>query len=258
MATTAALILTDGLGGLDPVTPGAGNTVLAGLTLTEHAVLAAHRTGIDRVQIVGDGVPDAAVLARLHAPGLSITCTPTRHRPFAAVPPNTFLVVLPVVTLVEPPAIAALITLVRLGAGEAALVVDPRADAWHRPVLVVDGRVRALMTDGNAAATGLALLTPDAVEMVRDAPSAWAAFRRLARATTLWTVGVEPWFCRRLYDERDRARLEREYLLRHSNGGDKENVFRKQIRRFGLIVHRVLVSPARWRAASAGGATSHA
>lgn len=240
MATTAALILTDGLGGLDPLTPGAGNTVLAGLTLTERAVLAAQRAGIDRVHIAGECLPDEAVLARLDARGLSITCTPARHQPFAAVPPNTFLVVLPVITLVEPSAIAALIQLVRLSAGEAALVVDPRPDARHRFVLVVDGRVRALMTDGNAAAAGLALLTPEAVEIVRNAPSVWAALRRLARATTLWAVGVEPRFCKRLYDDRDRAGLEREYI-RHSNGGDKESFFTKQIRRFSVPLTRQLV-----------------
>jgi phosphatidylglycerophosphate synthase len=240
LTSTAALILTDGIGGLEPLARCAGNTVLAGLTLTERAVLAAQRAGIERIHIAGECLPDEAVLARLRARGLAITCTPTRQHPFAAVPCNTSLVVLPVTTLVEPPAITAFIRLVRLSAGEAALVVDLRPDARHRFFLVADGRVHALMTGGNAAATGLALLTPEAVEMVRQAPSVWSAFRRLTRETTLWAVSIHPRFCERLHDDGDRARLEREYIG-HSNGGNTESFFTKQIRRVSVPLTRQLL-----------------
>lgn len=239
MAFTA-LILTDGLGEYGRLTPGVGDTVLAGLTLTERAVLAAHRAGIDRIHIAGARLPDEPVLARLRARGLSITCAPEHHFPFVAVPPDTTLVVLPVVTLAEPSAIAALIARPRLGAGEAALVIDPRPGARHRFLLVEARRVRSLTTDGNAAATGLAILTPEAVDIVHDAPSAWAAFRRLARATALWAVTVDPHFCERLYDKRDRTRLERDYI-RHSNGGTTESVLVKQIRRISVPLTRQLV-----------------
>ncbi|MBI2186194.1 MAG: CDP-alcohol phosphatidyltransferase family protein [Acidobacteria bacterium] len=237
---TAALIVTDGLGEYGRSTPGSGETVLAGLTLTERAVLAAHRAGIDRIHIAGELLPDEGVLARLRARGLSIACSAGDHRPFAAVPSDAPLVVLPVITLAEPAAITSLIDRRPLGAGEAALVVDPRPDARHRFLLVQDGRVRAVAIDGNAAATGLAILTPEAVDLVRDAPSAWIAFRRLARATTLWAVTADPNFCERLYDEGDRPRLERTYI-RHSNGGDKESFFTKQIRRVSVPLTRQLV-----------------
>lgn len=236
----AALIVTDGLGEYGRITPGIGETVLAGLTLTERAVLAAHRAGLDRIHIAGELLPDEDVLVRLRGRGLSIACSTGHHRPFAAAPTDATLLVLPVVTLVEPSAIAALVDRVRLGAGEAALVVDPRPEARHRFLRVENGRVHALMTDGNAAATGLALLTPEAVELVRDAPSEWAAWRRLARATTLWAVTVEPRFCRRLCDEKDRAELERAYI-RHSNGGDNESFFTKQIRRVSVPLTRHVV-----------------
>ncbi|MBI4263466.1 MAG: CDP-alcohol phosphatidyltransferase family protein [Acidobacteria bacterium] len=240
MATTAALVLTDGLGEYGGLTPGIGNTVLGGLTLTERAALAAHRAGIDRIHIAGECLPEEPGLARLRARGLSVTCAPEPHRPFAAVPSDTTLVVIPVVTLVEPSAISAAIERARLGAGEAALVVDPRPEARHRFLQIREGQVRYLMTDGNAAATGLAILTPDAVAIVADARSAWVAFRRLARATALWAVTVDPHFGERLHDERDRARLERDYI-RHSNGGDRESFFTKQIRRVSVPLTRQLV-----------------
>lgn len=240
MATMAALILTDEVGGLASTTPGVAHTVIAGLTLTERAVLTAHAAGAVRIHIVGDSVPNEEVLARLQARGLSITCTKARCKPFEAAPSGTVLIVLPVGTVVEPSAITALVDQAPLDAGEAALVVDQRPEARHRFLQVADGRVRAFMTDGNAASTGLALLTPDAVEIVRHAPSAWAAFRRLARGTTLWAVGVDPYFCERLYDDLDGARLEREYI-RHSNGGDTESFFTKQIRRLSIPISRRLL-----------------
>jgi phosphatidylglycerophosphate synthase len=240
MATIAALILTDGLGGLQPAISDIGNTVVAGLTLTERAVLAAHRAGIDRIHLVGECSPEEDALARVRARGLSVTCSKERCRPFEAVPSDALLVVLAAGTLAEPSAITALIERAALGAGEAALVVDGRPDARHRFVDVDNGKVRALMTDGNAAATGLALLTPEAVEIVRHASSAWAAFRRLARGTILWAVTVAPHFCERVDDGRDRSRLEREYI-RHGNGGDNESFFTKQIRRVSIPVTRQLL-----------------
>lgn len=240
MATLAALILTDGVGALRSTAPEVGNTVIAGLTLTERAALAAHRAGVDHIYLAGEWLPDERVLARLRARGLSITRTPTRDNPFEAVPPDTRLLVLAAGTLVEPSAITTLLEQAPLGAGEAALAVDERPETRHRFLQVAHGRVRAFMTDGNAAATGLALLTPEAVEIVRYARSAWAAFRRLARATTLWAVTVAPHFSERLHDGGDRSRLERDYI-RHRNGGEKESFFTKQIRRFSIPLTRRLL-----------------
>lgn len=240
MATIAALILTDGVGGLQSATSGLGNTVIAGLTLTESAALAAHRAGVDRIHIVGDSMPDERALARLRARGLSITSRQGRGNPFDAAPSDTSLLVLPAGTLVEPSAITTLIECSRLSAGEAALAVDQRPEARHRFLLVGDGKVRSFVTDGNAAATGLALLTPEAVELVRQLPSAWAAFRRLTDATVLRAVTVAPHFCERLSDSPDRSRLEREYI-RHRNGGDRESFFTKQIRRVSVPLTRRLV-----------------
>ncbi len=244
MASTVALILTDGPGGCGLVSPVAGDTVVAGLTLVERAALAVQRAGIDRVHIVGSCLPDERVLGRLRARGLSVTCNAACHHPFAAVPAdtnaNTNVVVLPVATVVEPSAITALLDAARLGPGEAALAVDARPDARRRFLRVVDGRVTSLMTDGNAATTGLALLTAEAVEIVRHAPSVWAAFRRLVRATTLWAVSVDPHFCERLHGEADRASLERDYI-RHSNGGEHESFFTKRIRGFSIPLTRRLL-----------------
>ncbi|MBI4476003.1 MAG: CDP-alcohol phosphatidyltransferase family protein, partial [Acidobacteria bacterium] len=237
-ASTVALILTDGVGGSRNA---ARCTVVAGLDLTERAVLAAHRAGIDRIHIVGAHLPGDGVLHRLRARGLSIVCTLTLgHGPFEAAPRDSTLVVLPVDTLVEPAAIRALLERASLGVGEATLVIDSRPEARHRLLDVSDGRVRGFVTDGNAAATGLALLSPEAVQIVRHAPSVWAAFRRLARATWLWAVSVDPHFCEQLGADEDCARLEREYI-RHANGGDKESFFTKQIRRVSIPVTRQLL-----------------
>ncbi|MBI4485508.1 MAG: CDP-alcohol phosphatidyltransferase family protein [Acidobacteria bacterium] len=238
MTRLAALIVTDGAGGSGETAHAARRAVVAGLELTERAVLAAHAAGIDRIHIAGEHLPDERVLQRLRARGLAIVCTLTRgHNPLGAAPLDSTLVVLPVDTLVEPAAIRALLERASLGVGEGALAVDRRPDARHRLLDVSDGRVRAFLADGNAASTGLALLTPEAVQIVRHAPSVWAGFRRLARATKLWAVGVDPHFCERLHDDRDRAGLERQYI-RHANGGATESFFTKQIRRLSIPVTR--------------------
>lgn len=240
-ASPAALILTDGLGDLQARTPHLGDTVFAGLTLVERAVLTAQRAGIDRIFIAGEHLPDGQVLQRLRARGLAIVCTLTRgHNPLGAAPPDSTLVLLPVDTLVEPAAIRALLEGAALGAGEGALAVDPRPEARHRLLDVGDGSVRAFLTDGNAAATGVALLTSQAVESSRRAPSVWSGLRRLAQAGRLHAVSVHPHFCERLYDGSDRARLEHEYI-RHLNGGDAETFFTKKVRRFSIPVTRRLL-----------------
>lgn len=236
--TAAALVVTDGLGGFDSQVHDVGRALLAGLTLTERAVLALQRAGLDSIHIAGPSVPDEA-LARLRARGLTITWTPTPHHPFATVPVGSLLVVLPVVTVVEPAAIVALLERAPLGAGEGVVVVDRRPEARHRFLVVENGRVRAVLAHGNAAATGAALLTPGAVELVRYAPSVRSALGRLARSKALWAISLEPRFCRRLHGD-DWSEVERA-LIWHSNGGSGESFFTKQVRRASVPLTRRLL-----------------
>lgn len=239
MTRLAALILTDGAGGSGDTAHAAPRAVVAGLELTERAVLAAHAAGIDRIHIAGEHLPDERVLQGLRTRGLAIVCTSTRgHNPFEAAPPDSTLVLLPVDTLVEPAAIRALLERASLDVGEGALVVDRRPDARCRLLDVSDGRVRGFLADGNAASTGLALLTAEAVQLVRHAPSVWAAFRRLAQATRLRAVGVDPHFCERLHDPEEAAAIEHRYI-RRLNGN--EFFFTKVLRRQSVHLTRLLL-----------------
>lgn len=103
---------------------------------------------------------------------MSIACTLTRGaQALAAAPPGTSLLVLSPATIVAPAAIAALLDGARLAPGEAALAVDFRPEARHRLLDVRDGLIRSFLTEGNAASTGLALFTREAIQIAWRAAS---------------------------------------------------------------------------------------
>lgn len=241
MTTIAALVLTDGLEGAGPPTRRARSIVrFAGMDLTERAARAVHRAGIDHIHIVGNRLPDEPIVRRLRQRGLAVTCTQTASKPFEALPPVALLVVLPIDTVMEPRAVVTLLEQARLGPGEAALAIDRRPEARPRLVDVANGFVRSLLADGHAASSDLAVLTGEAVNRVRGARSARQALQRLAVAGRLRAVSVAPYFCERLHDARDVARLEYTYI-RRLNG--REQFFTRQIRRVSIRVTRHLL---RW------------
>lgn len=235
----AALLLDD-----EPESPAreapCGKTMVGGLTLVERAALASQRAGIAHVHLVGGCIPDSPSVQRLQARGLTVTRACLREQPFQAAPEADLLVVIPVGVVFEPRAIAALLEQARLEPGEAALAVDRRPEAGHLFVDVSQGTVRSLLADGNAASTGVAIFTPEAVDAVRHVRSVQAALGRLARIGKLRAVDVAPHFCRPLRSAADAARLERDYI-RHLNGGDRESYFTKKIRRLSVPLTQQLV-----------------
>ena len=206
MPHTVALVLT----GYSPVR-------FAGLDVTERAALVASRAGASHVHISGAAPVDEAIVGRLRSRGLVVTFGKRSARPFEDVPSADLLLVLPVFTIVEP---AALRLLCRrwAGSGKPALALD------CRPVLGTD----------------IVAMSGDALERVRGAACIPEALRRLAAAGRLGTITVAPYYCARLSDQRDVARVERAYL-RHTNGGDGEGLFTRNIRAFSIPVSRLLL-----------------
>lgn len=232
MARIAALILTEDIQGA------AGDITIAGLNLAERAVLAVHRAGIDRMNVVGERPPEPEVLQRLRRRGLDVTFTCPQGQPFETAPQADLLVVLTATTIAEPRAITSLVEHARLRPGEAAFAIDSRSDAQHRLADVSNGTIHAVLADGHVASTGLAVFTPEAVELVRQARSSTEALQKLARAGGLRAVSPEPHFCERLYSIADRADVEHRYI-RHLNGD--EFWFTKVLRRQSVYLTRALV-----------------
>lgn len=235
----AALLLDDEPDSPTRETP-RGETIVGGLSLVERAALAAQRSGVSRIHIVGGCTPDSTIVQRLRACGLTVTRACLREQPFKAAPEAGVLVVIPVGVVFEPRAVTALLEQARLQPGEVALAIDGRPEAGHRFVDVSNGSVRSLLADGNAASTGLAIFTREALAAVRNVRSARAALWQLARAGKLRAVDTAPHFCRRLRSAALAARLERDYI-RHLNGGERESYFTKEIRRFSVPITRRLV-----------------
>lgn len=115
------------------------------------------------------------------------------HHPFAGAPNADLLLVVPERVVIEP---GVLTELIRRGLHESeeALVV---ADADRR-------------------CTGLLLLSPRAVEVVRSLPRAHSALQRLAIETVVRVVRFEPSFAVQIGDVRDVPRVETEHLSRMS------------------------------------------
>jgi phosphatidylglycerophosphate synthase len=105
---------------------------------------------------------------------------------------------------------------------------------------VSNGTIHSVLADGNAASTGLAAFTPEAVESVRKARSSTEALQKLARTGGLRAVSLEPHFCERLVKGSDAGRVEHDYI-RHLNGGSGESFFTKRIRRLSIPLSRRLL-----------------
>ena len=239
MTSVSALILIDGPGGLPGRSRGNDKIRFAGLELIERAALTARRAGIEHVHLVGRQLPDAGIVWRLRRRGLTVTCAESSSAPFKTAPLTDLVVVLPVTTIVEPKALAALIQQASL-AGTATLAIDTRPESRHKFVFVSGGLVHALLVDGNAVSTDLVALSREAVWKIRSAPSLIHALHRLARAGSLRAASLAPRFCERLRDGKDIDRVERAYLW-HTNGGSGEGAFTKIIRRFSIPLSRQLV-----------------
>jgi hypothetical protein len=226
MSTIAAVIFTDAPDGVRRETADLGSVTVAGLTVAERTALAAHDAGVDHVHVVGQRLPDEAVLERLRRRGLHATSTRRRGSPLLVAPAVAAVIMLPSDTVVEPAALVSFIEWANLGPGGAALMIDRRPQVANRLVKVSDSRVTSLHEDGDAGSTDIAILSPEAVFMVRDAWSARQALRRLARFGILRAFDAAPHFYERLGTPADAGRTERAYLA-YLNGGDNESVLTK-------------------------------
>lgn len=214
MSTIAAVIFTDAPDGLRREAADPGRVTVAGLSVTERAALTAHRAGIDRIHFAGQQLPDEAVLDRLGRRGLQVTATHRRGSPFLDAPGANVVVMIPAGTVIEPAALAALIEQSDSGPGAATLMIDRRPEAHNRFVTLAKGRVTSLVAGGDAASTDIAVLSPEAVFMVRDAWSARLAYRHLARFGILHAFDPAAYFDARMKSSCDAGLSEREVLKR--------------------------------------------
>ncbi len=103
-----------------------------------------------------------------------------------------------------------------------------------------DAETAAVLVDGKRLSTDIVLLSPAECERVRRAPSLRAALKRLAIETRPAVIDASPRFVSRISGPRDVPRAETAYL-RHTNGGDGEGVFTRNIRRLSIPVSRLLL-----------------
>jgi phosphatidylglycerophosphate synthase len=137
--------------------------------------------------------------------------------PFAEVPVVDLLLVLPERVIVEKSVITGLL----------------RRDI-HLP------EDAAEVVDAAGQSTGLMLLSLRATERVRAVPRLRSALRRLTSEANVRSIRVAPRFFARVKDARDVARIETAYL-RHTNGGDGEGFFTRNIRVFSIPLSRFLL-----------------
>ena len=142
-------------------------------------------------------------------------------RPFEDVPSADLLLVLPVFTIVEPAALR-LVCRRLAESGEAALAVDCGPDAERR--LARSNKIldTSEVVRGCVLSTGIVAMSGDSLERVRGAACVPEALRRLAVAGRLGTTTVAPYYCARLFDQRDvaarRARLPAAHQRRRRRG----------------------------------------
>lgn len=139
------------------------------------------------------------------------------ERPFADAPIAELLLVLPERVIVEPSVVGDLLRRGIHEAEDAAVVAD---------------------ADGNS--TGLMLLSLRATQRVRAMPRLRSGLRRLTVEGAMRVIRVTPRFIARIRDARDIARLETAYL-RHTNSGDREGLFTRNIRYFSIPLSRRLL-----------------
>jgi phosphatidylglycerophosphate synthase len=155
----------------------------------------------------------------LRRAGIEQVLTADDDHPFADAPDADLVVVLPERVIVESKTVRELIDRAIRCPKDALAVVDA---CGHR----VD----------------LALLSAGALRRVRYAPRVRSALRRLDIERAVTVTGVGPRFIACLHDPRQVDAIEIAYL-RHTNGGDGEGVFTRNIRRFSIPLSRCLL---RW------------
>lgn len=223
MATIAAVIFTDAPDGVRHEGADPGGVARAGLRAAERAALTAQRAGIDRIHYAGEQLPDEAVLDRLRQRGLRVSATRRRGSPLLDAPFADVLLVTPADAAIEPATLVALIEQANLGPGRAFLMIDRGPEATNRIVKLSNGRVTSLIAAGDAASTDIAILSPEAVFMVRDAWSARQAHRRLARFGILRAFDPALHVYARLRPASDAGRMKRACGTRLN--GDKNEGF---------------------------------
>lgn len=204
MITRAALVLD----GERPQTIG-------GLSLTERAILLAHRTGLHPVFVWGPHPLAPASLDRVRSRGADVIPLAASTPPFEQVVPPAGVVVIAPDVLVGPLVLA---DLVALGTTEG---TDPSGQA----AVLASGREPQL----------LYLPTRD-IPALRHCSSLDAMLA--ARRAPVRTLDAAKVFCRRVGVSDSRFAAERDYI-RHMNG--TESFFTKRIRRFSVPFSVVLV-----------------
>lgn len=195
--------------GEPPVTVG-------GLTLTERAVLLAHRAGLGPVRVWGVRRLDPASVARLRSRGISVVQRPPDSAPLESAGDDGGCVVVGPNVLFEPTVLA-----------------DLSGRAGH----ALDGAAAA--ADGTGAP--LLLYVPSgAVPDVRACRSVETMVASLGKRWAVRELPLKGVFCRRVDRADDALSVERDYI-RHLNGGDSESFFTKKIRRFSVPLTSGLV-----------------
>jgi phosphatidylglycerophosphate synthase len=203
--TPAVLVLTDE----SPVTVG-------GLTLTERAVLLAHRAGFGPVRVWGVRALDLDFDARLQSRGVSVIRQPPDSAPLEGAGNDEGIVIVGPKVLFGPGVLADLVDCAgRDGPNAAAAVSEARA-----PLLLY--------------------VPPGEVAHVRPCRSIETMVASLATRGAVRDLPLAGRFCRRV-QRTDLARsVERDYV-RHLNGGEGESYFTKRIRRFSVPLTSQLV-----------------
>lgn len=206
MITRAALVLDSER----PVTVG-------GLTLTERAILLAHRAGLHPVYVWGPHPIASILLERLRSRGADVVQLPSDAPPFEnAMPPAGVVVIGPNV-LFGPTVLADLVT---RGLGNGA------RDAEQPAAVSADG------------APLLAYLPTARIRGVRSSLSVEAMLAGHPSCMPAPTPAEPAVFCRRIGPDDSRFAIERAYI-KHMNG--RESFFTKQIRRFSVPFSAALV-----------------
>jgi phosphatidylglycerophosphate synthase len=191
---------------------GGPSITLGGLTLTERAVLLAHRAGLRPVRVWGAAPPDAASTARLAARGVTIVPLPATAAPLKDAADTEGVVVIGLNVLFAPKVLTDL--------------VAPEMDASTTGVAAVDasGSPRILYVPPGSidtrACTSLDAMTASLPAVVRLAPPAI--------------------FCEGL-DRPDAVHAVERAYTRYMNGGASESYFTKKIRRFSVPLTGLLV-----------------
>jgi phosphatidylglycerophosphate synthase len=189
---------------------------VGGLTLTERAVLLAHRVGLAPVRVSGVRGLSPASVARLQSRGLSPVELTSASVPLYARPADEHVV------LIGPNVLFASTTLT-------ALAAEASSNDASAPLVVREADVPLLVFVPAAAAA-----------VVRTCTSIEEAVATLARHGPLQETDLAGHFYRRVNDAAVAPGAERDYV-RYLNGGASESFFTKIIRRFSTPLTSQLV-----------------